>query len=575
MSRCDIVDVVSDYVQLTRRSGSNLFGLCPFHSEKTPSFSVSPERQTFHCFGCGKGGGVIGFVMEIENLPFPDAVSLLARRVGMEVPEDNVPEESRTRRERLLALNKAAAHFFHDNLKNPDCATAVEYIRKRCISRAMVTRFGLGAAPDRWDSLASAMRNQGYSDAELLEAGLVKRGKSGGVYDVFRNRLIFPVIDVRGSVVGFSGRILDDGEPKYLNSPDTPVFQKSRNLFALNLAKRTKRGMLLLVEGSVDVVSLHQAGFDCAVASLGTALTADQARLMKHYTENVVLSYDSDEAGVKASGRAIPLLEAVGLTVRVLSVNGAKDPDEFLKKNGPDAFQLLLDRSANRVDYQLNTLKSRYDLETDEGRLGFLHEATDLLVSLPDAVKRDIYTQRVAMLAGISPEAVRLEVKKGYRRRIAADKKKRDRQVLTVEAAVQPKARSLRYDNAASGAAEEGVIRILMAEPSLISDIEITKEDFTSPFLGKIFEKIRSRYEEGQEITAAVLLAPLPPDEASLLTEVLQRPVTQANVRTALSDYIAKIRTESLKNRTERDLLAVREQYKQKKGFGGYKDVGE
>jgi DNA primase len=313
IARNDIVDVVGSYVQLTKRSGSNQFGLCPFHNEKTPSFSVSSDKQIYHCFGCGKGGGVINFIMEIEGLSFRDAVEFLAKRSGMQMPEDDVPPEQRGRRQRLLELNKDAARFFYENLSRPEGQAALEYINRRGISKAMVKRFGLGYALDGWHNLIEAMTLKGYSKRDLLEAGLAKE-KKGSVYDVFRNRLMFPVIDIRGSVVAFSGRIIGEGEPKYLNSPDTPVFSKSRNLFALNLAKKSKAGMLILAEGNVDVVSLHQAGFDCAVASLGTALTREQVKLMERYTENVVLAYDADAAGVKAAQRAISLLKTPGST---------------------------------------------------------------------------------------------------------------------------------------------------------------------------------------------------------------------------------------------------------------------
>ena len=268
VERNDIVDVVSGYVRLSKKSGSNMFGLCPFHSEKTPSFSVSPDKQIYHCFGCGKGGGVINFIMEIENLSFPEAVEFLARRAGMTVPEDADDRESR-KRTRMLALNRDAARYFHEQLSAPAADGARGYIEKRRIGRRMVTAFGLGFAPDGWTGLLDAMRAKGYTDYELFDAGLVRRGKSGGFYDTFRNRLMFPVIDVRGSVIGFSGRILGEGEPKYMNSPETLVFNKSRNLFALNLAKKSKNGYIILSEGNIDVVSLHQAGFDSAVASLG------------------------------------------------------------------------------------------------------------------------------------------------------------------------------------------------------------------------------------------------------------------------------------------------------------------
>ena len=570
VSRSDIVDIVSEYVQLTKKSGSNLFGLCPFHSEKTPSFSVAADKQIYHCFGCGKGGGVINFIMDMENLSFRDAVALLAQRTGMQVPDDDTPEEVRSRRTRLLELNRDAARFFYENLKKPCGSVAVDYMKRRGISPQIAKRFGLGAAPDEWNALSDAMTKAGYSTFELVEAGLCRRGKSGGIYDIFRNRLIFPVIDVRGSVIGFSGRILGDGEPKYLNSPDTPVFQKSRNLFALNLAKKTKKGMLILVEGNVDVVSLHQAGFDCAVASLGTSLTPEQARLMTRYTDNVVIAYDSDSAGVKAAQRAIGILEKTGLGVRVLTMEGAKDPDEYIKKNGSNAFSVLLDRSENHIEYRLLVIRNKYDLNTDNGRIDFLKEATEFLATLPNAVEREVYGRRVADVSGVSPEAVGSEVGKAIKRLFAVRKKKREREETRPIAAAQPLEKSIRYENVASCAAEEGIIRILMRDPELVSKATaLTEEDFTSSFLRKLYVTIKTRYEAGGEITPAYLSALLPPDEAAHLTRIMQKPESTANAERALFDYIEKINTEKLRGADSGDLLAVREKYRQIKGFGG------
>ena len=373
----DIVDVVSGYVRLTKRSGANQFGLCPFHSEKTPSFSVSPDRQIYHCFGCGKGGGVINFIMEIENLSFPEAVEFLAKRVGMPIPEEENSAESKKRR-RMLDLNRDAARFFHTCLKAPEGRAAQAYMNARQITPQTATRFGLGAAPDTWDSLRNAMHELGYRDQELFEAGLVRKGKSGGFYDTFRGRLMFPVIDVRGDVIGFSGRILGDGEPKYMNSPETLVFNKSRNLFAMNLAKKSKSGYIILAEGNIDVVMMHQAGFDSAVASLGTSLTAEQARLISRFTNEVVIAYDSDGAGKKASQRAIGLLEKLDVKVKVLSMTGAKDPDEFIKLKGADAFRNLLEKSENHIDYRLQTVTNKYDLTVDEQKVEFLKEASEV-----------------------------------------------------------------------------------------------------------------------------------------------------------------------------------------------------
>ena len=358
IARTDIVDLVGEYVRLTKK-GRNYWGLCPFHSEKTPSFSVSPDKQIFKCFGCGKGGGAINFIMELDSLPFRDAVGVLAKRVNLEVPDTGgFSAGMKERREKLLTINKAAARVFHKWLYAPEGAAGLAYLQRRGLSRGTLTRFGLGFAPDRWDGLLTALAEQGWDKADLLDAGLAVSNKDGRIYDRFRNRVMFPIIDVRGDVIGFGGRVLGEGTPKYLNSPDTPVFNKSRNLFALNLAKNTKLGRIVLTEGYMDTISLYQAGFDCAVASLGTSLTADHAKLLSRFTKEVVICYDADSAGVQAANRAIPMLEKTGLKVKVLRVTGAKDPDEFLRSFGRDAFARLLDQSENYVEYNLRQLQS-------------------------------------------------------------------------------------------------------------------------------------------------------------------------------------------------------------------------
>ena len=568
VERNDIVEVVSAYVNLTKRSGSNLFGLCPFHNEKTPSFSVNREKQIYHCFGCGKGGSVFNFIMEEESLTFPEAVEFLAKRVGMTVPEDGRDDGTRNRRARMLELNRDAARFFHETLKTPRGSAATEYLNRRGISPKMVTRFGLGVAPDGWDALISAMTAKGYGLGELLDAGLVKRGKHGG-YDVFRNRLMFPVIDVRGNVIGFSGRILGDGEPKYLNSPDTLVFQKSRNLFAMNLAKKTKREEIILVEGNVDVVSLHQAGFDSAVASLGTSLTPEQAGLISRYTKRVVISYDGDGAGVKAAHRAIGILEATGLDVRVLQMEGAKDPDELIQKHGRDAFQLLLDKSENQVEYRLLSIKKRYDLTTDDGRIGYLSEATALLAELPSAVEREVFGAKVAEQAGISAEAVLLEVQRAYKKRGRQEKRRREDTETRVSQSFQPKDRETRYDNPVSARAEEGVIRLLLSDPELVKTPGLGGELFTSPFLRRLYEEIARRQASGDKVSVPLLSEQFSPAEISRITEIQERPLSQQNAGTAMLDYIEKIRTEQLKRSGEDAIRALAEQYRQKKGYGG------
>ena len=565
--RSDIVDVVSQYVRLTKRSGANLFGLCPFHSEKTPSFSVSPDKQIYHCFGCGKGGGVINFIMEIENLDFRDAVAFLARRANMPMPEEADTEDS-SHRGRLLELNRDAARFFYEQLISPAGRVAQDYVNKRGISAAMARSFGLGFAPDSWNALTDAMHARGYDDRDLFEAGLMKRGRRGGGYDTFRNRLMFPVIDVRGSVIGFSGRILGDGEPKYLNSPETQVFSKSRNLFALNLAKKTKRGYLILVEGNIDVVSLHQAGFDCAVASLGTSLTPEQARLLSRYTREVILCYDSDAAGKKAAQRAIGILEKLDMKVRVLSVTGAKDPDEFIRRNGPDAFANLIDRSAGQVEYRLASVAEQYPPDTDEGKVDYLRAAASLLASLPNAVEREVYTARAAQAAGVKKEALSAEVDRLRRRRLNDAKKKETRDHTRPTANAQPDQRGIRYEDPRSARAEEGLIRLLYLDPGLARGRELPDPaQFSSPLLGRFYSELLARIRSGESISPGVLAGRFSTEEMSHFTSVLGAPEDLTNSGKAMDDYIGIITASGAD--AEEDLRTVAEKYRQTKSYGG------
>ncbi|MBR1455690.1 MAG: DNA primase [Oscillospiraceae bacterium] len=572
VDRSDIVDVVSGYVRLSKRSGANLFGLCPFHSEKTPSFSVSPDKQIYHCFGCGKGGGVISFIMEIENLTFPEAVEFLARRAGMPVPEQTDDRESR-RRERMLALNREAARWFYAQLSTPAGQSAGAYMAKRRISPATAKTFGLGCAPDGWDGLLRAMEQKGFTGKELFDAGLARRGKNGGYYDVFRNRLMFPVIDVRGNVIGFSGRILGDGEPKYMNSPETPVFNKSRNLFALNLAKKSKSGYIILSEGNIDVVSLHQAGFDSAVASLGTSLTPEQARLISRYTDQVIIAYDNDGAGVKAAQRAIGILEKLDLRVKVLRMSGAKDPDEFIQTKGPEAFRKLLEASENQVDYRLRSVTDKYDLTVDEQKVDFLKEATDLVARLPGAVERQVYAMRVASLAGIGADAVTAEVERRRKRLLSRARSDGERQQTRPERQAQPPDKDLRYADPSSAAAEEGLIRLLYLDPALGRSPELPPaEDFSSEALGHIYAAVRARIDAGSAVSTASLSEALTLQEMSLLVSILQKPELLSSGERALNDYIEKIRERKRLRAGSSDLRALAESLRERKGFKG-KDV--
>ena len=565
----DIVDVVSGYVRLTKRSGANQFGLCPFHSEKTPSFSVSPDRQIYHCFGCGKGGGVINFIMEIENLSFPEAVEFLAKRVGMPIPEEENSAESKKRR-RMLDLNRDAARFFHTCLKSPEGRAAQAYMNARQITPPTATRFGLGAAPDTWDSLRNAMHELGYRDQELFEAGLVRKGKSGGFYDTFRGRLMFPVIDVRGDVIGFSGRILGDGEPKYMNSPETLVFNKSRNLFAMNLAKKSKSGYIILAEGNIDVVMMHQAGFDSAVASLGTSLTAEQARLISRFTNEVIIAYDSDGAGKKASQRAIGLLEKLDVKVKVLSMTGAKDPDEFIKLKGADAFRNLLEKSENHIDYRLQTVTNKYDLTVDEQKVEFLKEASELVARLPGSVERQVYAMRVASLAGVPNDVVAQEVERRHKKAVRTACRENENKLSHPERQLQPGQKEFHYENPESAAAEEGIIRLLFLDQGLFKGKDLPEpEEFSSPALAQIYSALKTKFENGDIISTATLSATLPPELASLLAGILQKPEALRNGEMALKDYIARIRRQRELAADTADLRRLAERLKETKGYEG------
>lgn len=493
IARSDIVDVVGSYVQLTRK-GSNLFGLCPFHSEKTGSFSVSPDKQIYYCFGCKRGGGVINFIMEEENLPFPDAVRFLAKRAGLEVPEEEGDRESGRKRQQLLDLNRDAARFYYRMLHQPEGRAVQEYLERRKISRTTAVNFGLGASPDAWDALLMAMTKQGYTKSELLEAGLVVQNRNGGLYDKFRNRLMFPVIDVRGDVVAFGGRVLDKSEPKYMNTQETPVYSKRRVLYGLNLAKKTKRPNIILCEGNIDVVTLHQAGFDNAVASMGTALTVEQTRLLSRFTKELVLCYDNDGAGKIATDRALQILNNSEFTVRVLQLPRRRtaegelvkqDADDFIKFQGAPAFEALLSGSENGVEFRMAQIAGKYDLSDDQSRIAYCGEVSQLLATLANPVEREVYTARAAETAKITPEAMKLEVQRAYRQALSRERKAELRRDLNPAAQLQPKDRSLRYENVRSARAEEGILRLLVLDADLFpKDPPCGKSSSPLPFWG-------------------------------------------------------------------------------------------
>ncbi len=588
--RNDIVDVVGSYVSL-KRSGSGYKGLCPFHNERTPSFSVNPGGQYYHCFGCGKGGGVINFIMEIENLSFPDAVANLAARAGMQVPEETSDRDSK-KRARLLAANKDAARWFYEQLATPPGKRCTDYMAGRKIAPAVARRFGLGYAPADSSGFIRAMREKGYTDYELLDADLIRKsqspgrpestgsdsrtasetGRSGGsrYYSTFRDRLMFPIIDVRGQVIGFSGRTLGDAGAKYLNSRDTLVFNKGRNLFALNLAKKSKAGYIILSEGNIDIVALHQAGFDSAVASLGTSLTPEQARLLSRYTGEVIIAYDNDGAGMRASQRAIGILERLDLKVRVLRLNGAKDPDEYIRVRGADAFRNLLEGSEDQVDYRLNSIRSKYDLTQDDQRVSYLKDATALLASLPGPVERQVYAGRVAADAGVGQDAVFAEAERQRKKLLRRARQEEEKSANRPERLSQPAAKELRYRDPVSAAAEEGVIRLLYLEPELArSDGLPSPDEFSSEALGKIYTVLLRKTADGDSISVGSLSSELSQEEMNLLVSIIQKPELLSGSSRALKDYIQRIQEQKEQHAQDGplDLNALRDQLRERKGY--------
>ncbi len=578
IARSDIVDVVGSYVSLQPKGGS-YWGCCPFHNEKTPSFHVLQDKQFYHCFGCKKGGGVINFVMEMENLSYGDAVRFLAKRANIPVPEDDHSGTEKLR-QRMLDLNRDAARYYYGVLQSSEGAAVQAYLDKRQIRRPIAVKFGMGAAPDSWDALLTAMTQKGYTKKELLDAGLIVQNKKGGFYDRFRNRLILPVIDVRGDVVGFGSRIIGGDGAKYVNTPETLTYSKRRVLYGLNLAKKTKRPNIILCEGNLDVVTLHQAGFDNAVASMGTALTVEQTRLLSRYTKELVLCYDNDNAGQMATKRALELLNNSEFTVKVLRlpnliVDGEskkQDADDFIKNKGSAAFEALLNGSENGIEFRMAQIANKYDLKDDQARIAYAAEISEELSKLQNAVEREIYTVRAAEVAGLTPEALRMETQRAFKRRVAKERKARERRELNPAATQQPSERGMRYDNLRSAMAEEGVLRLLMLDDSLFPDTPpLTAEEFSSPLLGKVFAALWQMRPCEQSRALAILGGELTGEEMNHLTVIMQKPESMANASQALTDYIRIIREEHRRRQgADQDLLALaRDKYKDKKGYGG------
>ncbi len=524
IAKNDIESVVSSYVSLKRR-GRNLVGLCPFHGEKTPSFNLYPETSSFYCFGCGAGGDVITFIRRIENLSYIDAVKMLADRAGMTVPDQDRNDAGAKIRMRILEANREAARLFHAYLYSSGGRAGLEYYYSRGYTDATIRHFGLGYAPQSFDFLRDNLRKKGYHDEELVLAWLCARSKNGkGIYDIFRNRVMIPIIDVRGNVIAFGGRVLDDSKPKYLNSGETQVFKKTNNLFALNFAKQGKHERLILCEGYMDVIALHQAGFTNAVAALGTSFTADHARLLARYTDEVVLIFDADAAGKKGAQRAISLLRETGLRIRLVTIPDGKDPDEFIKRNSPERFKLLVDRAANDVEYRLMELGSRHLLTTSEGKVTYLREATQLLADLNDPIERDVYLGRLAHDLAVSKDALKTQLEYQLKRRKKQQQEKQISQVLRRSEETTKKANPDAAKHVRAASAEESLIGLLLLHPDYLNVVaqQLSPEEMVTPFNRGVYEKLLSRFRQGLLVELAVLSEEYEPEEMSYISSMMR-----------------------------------------------------
>ncbi len=548
--RNDIESVVSSYVNL-KRNGRVLKGLCPFHNEKTPSFTVYPDTQSFFCFGCGAGGEVITFVRRIENLDYLESVKFLADRAGMQLPDDGYDDSMAKHRQRLLAANREAARFYHSYMMSPEGRTGLDYFLNRGLTLSTINHFGLGFAPPGGFALIDYMKSKGFTVNELYDADLAKRSEKNNkvsYYDNFRNRAMTPIIDVRGNVIGFGGRVLDDSVPKYVNTADTLIYKKSLNVFALNFAKKGNPESMIVCEGYMDVIALHQAGFTNAVASLGTALTKEQAGLISRFTDEVILSYDSDEAGQKATRKAISIFEKTGVKLRVLKLEGGKDPDEIIKTYGKERFRALIDGASNDIEYRLLKIRDKYDLSIPDGRVKFLQEAVEILASC-NTIEQDIYSSRLSDELGVNKESLMIEIKnqKKKQSRISAKKEFENisRQAVTPDDTVNPQ----RKYNVRAARAEDILLSSLMNNPEFYSKIseKLNRDIFVTDFNRRVFDCISKRIEENTSIDLSVISADFSPDEISRLVKFLAMKKEISNTVDECRDCIDVLIKENLK----------------------------
>ena len=551
--RNEIESVIAPYVNLKRR-GKNLVGLCPFHNEKTPSFTVYPENGSFYCFGCGVGGDVFSFTRLVENLDYIDAVKLLAERSGVTLPEDSYDDSMQKLKSRIYDINRETAKFYHKYLMTAEGKWALDYLTGRGLALATIKHFGLGAAPDSWDSLINHLKSKGYSINDMVQANVVGKSQRGSYYDRFRNRVMFPIIDIRGNIIGFSGRARPGDEKaggKYVNTADTPVYKKSENLFGMNFAKNFCSDRIILVEGNMDVISLHQAGFENTVAALGTSFTEQQAKLISRYTKEIVLTLDADAAGQKAAARAGEILKNTGLNVRVVTIPDGKDPDDYIKKYGSERFGALLEGAVSEIEYKLLTAVDGIDVSSDDGKLKYLARAAEILADTGDVMIRDVYIGRLSDKYGVSRGALQTKVEEIRRRHRRTAEKKHFSGIITPKYSasdINPEKRN----HPAAAAAEEAIIAVLMQHPDFydIAAKELPPDEMITSLNRRIYTELLKLLSEGRAVDVSYFGEKFSAAELGFVVSLLNSEKGEKNALIVLKDSIQVILGENFKQRS-------------------------
>ena len=555
--RNDITDVVSGYVNLKKR-GRNMIGLCPFHGEKTPSFNLYPDNGSFYCFGCGVGGDVITFIRQIENLDYIEAVKFLAQRAGLDMPQDTSADDGISKlKGRIYEANREAARFFYRNLFTAEGSKARKYLYDRGLTEKTVKHFGLGYSPSSRFALVNYMTKKGYSKEDLIHANLAFSSRSGNIVDRFCDRVMFPIIDLRGNVIAFGGRIMGDGKPKYLNTSDTLVFKKSSNLFAFNFAKASSQSQIILAEGYMDVIALHQAGFTNSVATLGTALTEEQAKLMSRYAKEIIISYDSDEAGQKAASRAINILRGAGLLIRVLTIPKGKDPDEFIRsygEQGPIRFKQLLEASGNDVEYKLQKIKRGCNIQTSDGKIEYITQATKVLSELGNKIEREIYAGKISEETGVERSSILLQVDRLISRKKRNNNVKQFREIQQEISARKDVINPEKKNNLRAAIAEEALIAYVINNPDEAETVakRLKPDDFITEFNKRVYKAVFTRVNLEKSIGLTEISEGFSLDEISRISKILSSYVDEQSGEEVRDEYIEIILQENEKKRLDK-----------------------